>query len=278
MSVDSLRHQGRRAAHGESVEWLGRAGLVAQGAIYALVALLALQVAIDGRDSAEKPDKEGALKLVAEQPAGTLLLILLAIGFAAYALWRLAQAVADRNGKGSDAEGLAKRGGYLCLALWYGALTVLTIQTLRDGGSSSGGGGQSEHQATAGVFDLPLGRELVFAAAGGFFVAAGWNVYRALSGKLETHLRTDELGETERKTVLAIGGVGHIARGAVFGLIGVFLAKAALEFDPQEAKGLDGALLELAGEPYGPAVLAAVAVGLFAFALWCWAQARYRRV
>jgi hypothetical protein len=277
MSVDSLRHQGRRAAHGESVEWLGRAGLVAQGAIYALVALLALQVAIDGRDSAQKPDKEGALKLVADQPAGNVLLVLLAIGFAAYALWRFAQSVADRDGKGMDAKGLAKRGGYLCLGLWYGALTVLTIQTLRDGGSSSGGG-QSEQETTAGVFGLPLGRELVFAAAGGFFVAAGWNVYRAFSGKLDKHLRTDEMGETERKTVVAIGAVGHIARGAVFGLIGVFLAKAAIEFDAGEAKGLDGALLELAGEPYGPALLGAVAVGLAAFALWCWAQARYRRV
>jgi len=277
MGVDSLRHQGRRAAHGEGVGWLGRAGLVAQGAIYALVALLALQVAIDGRDSAQKPDKEGALKLVADQPAGNVLLVLLAIGFAAYALWRFAQAIADRAGKGTDAKALAKRAGYLCLGLWYGALTLLTIQTLRDGGSSSGGG-QSEQQTTAGVFDLPLGRELVYAAAGGFFVAAGWNVYRALSGKLEKHLRTDELGETELKTVLAVGAVGHIARGAVFGLIGIFLAKAAIEFDPKEAKGLDGALLELAGEPYGPAVLAAVAVGLAAFALWCWAQARYRRV
>jgi hypothetical protein len=279
VGVDTLRQKGRRVGRSEQVEWLGRTGLAAQGVIYALVAFLALQVAIDGRDAAARPDKEGALRLVADQPFGRWLLAALACGFAAYALWRLAQAFADREHKGGGAKALAKRVGYLCLGAWYGALTALTISTLRDpgGGSSSGGGGK-EQQTTADVFDLPLGRELVFAAAGGFFVAAGWNVYRALSGKLEDHLRVDELSETARKTVLAVGAVGSIARGAVFGLIGGFLAKAALEFDPQEARGLDGALYELARQPYGPGLLTGVAVGLAAFALWCWAQARYRDV
>jgi hypothetical protein len=281
VSVDTLTHKGRRAAHGEGAEWLGRTGLVAQGVIYALVGVLALQVAIDGRDAAAQPDKEGALHLIAEQPFGTVLLGALALGFAAYALWRLAQAIGDREHKGSGAKGLAKRFGYLCLAVWYVALTALAVSTLRDsggGGSSGGSGSQSERQTTAGVFDQPLGRELVYAAAGGFLIAAGWNVYRALSGKLEKHLRTHELGDGARKTVLSIGAVGHLARGAVFGLIGLFLGKAALEYDPSEARGLDGALYELARQPYGPALLAGVAVGLTAYALWCWAQARYRNV
>jgi Domain of Unknown Function (DUF1206) len=279
VGVDTLRHKGRRAGRGEEVEWLGRAGLVAQGAIYALVAFLALQVAIDGRDAAAQPDKEGALRLVAEQPFGRWLLVALAIGFAAYAIWRLAQAFADREQKGSRAKGLAKRAGYLCLGIWYLALTALTVSTLRDSGSgSSGGGGVQEQEATAGVFDLPLGRELVFAAAGGFLVAAGWNVFKALGGKLEKHVRGQGLSERARKTVLAVGAIGHLARGVVFGLIGVFLAKAALEFDPNEARGLDGSLYELARQPYGPALLAVVAVGLGAFALWCWVQARYRDV
>ena len=279
MSVDTLRHKGRRAGRGEEVEWLGRAGLVAQGAIYALVAFLALQVAIDGRDAAAQPDKEGALRLVAGQPFGRWLLVALAIGFGSYAVWRLAQAFADREQKGSGAKGLAKRAGYLCLGIWYLALTALTVSTLRDSGSgSSAGGGAQEQEATAGVFDLPLGREVVFAAAGGFLVTAGWNVYRALSGSLDKHLRVHELSEGARTTVLAIGAVGHIARGVVFGLIGFFLAEAALEFDPSEARGLDGSLYELARQPYGPALLAIVAVGLAAYALWCWVQARYRDV
>lgn len=275
-AVDAVKQQGRRAGRSEGVEWLGRAGLVAQGAIYALVALLAVQVAIDGHGSGEAPDKQGALRLVADQPAGAYLLAVLAFGFAAYALWRFAQAFVDRGGKGSDAKALAKRFGYFCIGAWYALLAVATVEQMLGSSGSSGGG--NEQERTAGVLGLPLGRELVLAAALGFLVAAGWNVYRGLSGKLEKHLRTHEMSEAERKTVLAIGGVGSLARGAVFALIGVFLGRAALEFDAKEARGLDGALLELMQQPYGRYLLAAVAVGLGSFALWCWAQARYRTV
>jgi hypothetical protein len=274
-AVDSVRQQGRRAGRSEGVEWLGRAGLVAQGAIYALVALLAVEVALGGRDTSHSPDKQGALELVSDQPAGALLLGVLAAGFAAYALWRFAQAFVDRSGKGDDAKALGKRAGYFCVGAWYGLLAVLTVETMLGSGGSSGG---SEEQRTAGVLGLPLGRELVLAGAGGFLVAAGWNVYRALSGKLEKHLRTHELSETERTTVLAIGGIGHLARAAVFGLIGVFLGRAAIDVDASKARGLDGALLELTQQPYGRLLLGIVAAGLFAFAVWCWAQARYREV
>ena len=277
MSVDVLKAEGRRAGRSEGIEWLGRAGLVAQGAIYALVGLLAMQVAIDGRDAAARPDKEGALELVARQPFGRVLLALLALGFSAYALWRFAQSLADRDGKGTDAKGLGKRLSYLCLGLWYAALAALTVTKLV-GADSSSGGGASEQRATADVFDLPFGRELVFAAALGFAASGGWNVYRAFSGNLEKKLETQRLSDRGRKAVLALGGVGHIARGVVFALIGLFLGKAAVEFDPSETKGLDDTLFELAAHSYGPTLLAGVAVGFVAFALWCWAQARYRNV
>ena len=273
-SAETLRRNGRRAER-TGVEWLGRAGLVAQGTIYALIALLAIQVALGGRDRSHEPDKQGALRLVADQPAGGWLLGGLALGFAAYALWRFSQALLDRDHKGSDAKGLSTRVGYFCIGAWYAVLAYLAVQMML---GSSGGGGGNEQQTTAGVFGWPLGRELVFAVAGAFFVAAGWNVVRALSGKLEKCVETHEMSERERTTVLAIGGVGLLGRGAVFGLVGAFFAKAAYEFDPKEARGLDGALLELTQQPFGRLILGGVAVGLAAFGLWCIAQARYRRV
>lgn len=277
MRVEALRQRGRRAGHSDQVEWLGRAGLLAQGAIYALVALLALEVAVDGRDSSERPDKEGALRLVEKQPLGKVLLVALGLGFAAYAIWRLAQALVDRNAKGTDAKGLAKRAGYLALGSWYASLAVVTARFVLGSGSSGAGSG-GERKAAAGLLGAPLGRELVLAAGGGFFVAAGWNVYRAFSGKLDRHLRVHEMSEGEHRAAVLLGGAGHLARGAVFLLVGGFLAKAAWEYAPSEAKGLDGALLELASREYGPLLLGAVAAGLFAFALWCAAQARYRVV
>ena len=50
-----------------------------------------------------------------------------------------------------------------------------------------------------------------------------------------------------------LGVFGHLARMVVFGLIGYFLIKAAIDYDPDKAVGLDGALAALGAErPTGP--------------------------
>jgi pimeloyl-ACP methyl ester carboxylesterase len=86
------------------------------------------------------------------------------------------------------------------------------------------------------------------------------------------------VGEFEERAVQVIGIARLAARTVVFGLIGWFLVKAAIEHDPQEAVALDGALARLAEAPYGPVLLGFTAAGLIAYGLFCVAQARYRRV
>ena len=75
-----------------------------------------------------------------------------------------------------------------------------------------------------------------------------------------------------------IGSFGHLARMVVFGLVGVFLVKAALEYSPDSAVGLDGALAKLDHTSYGPFLLGVVGAGLVAFALYSLCDARYRRI
>jgi hypothetical protein len=75
-----------------------------------------------------------------------------------------------------------------------------------------------------------------------------------------------------------LGVVGLLARGVVFGLIGAFLIKAAAEYDPREAIGLDGALQKLARQTYGEWLLGLTAAGLVAYAIFCLVEARHRRV
>ena len=72
--------------------------------------------------------------------------------------------------------------------------------------------------------------------------------------------------------------VGHVARMVVFGLVGVFLVKAAIDYEANEAIGLDGALAKLYDHSYGPWLLGIVAAGLIAFALFSLSDARYRRI
>lgn len=274
MGVAELRERGRQAAHGRELGWVGRAGLVAHAVIYSLVALLALHVAF-GDWSQGTPGKDGALKLVAEQPFGRGLLVLLAVGFAAYGLWRLAQGFFDRKGKGDEAPALAVRAGYVAVGIWFGLLAVLTFnKALSD---SNGGTGPSERETASGVFGLPLGRELVFAAGVGFLAGACFQVYKPLAGKLEKALGGGA-GYEGSRAALAVGTFGHVARGVVFAIIGIFLCKAAWEFDASETRGLDGALLALVQQSHGALLLGAVAVGLAAYAAWDLVLARYGRV
>jgi hypothetical protein len=272
MSTGAIAAKGRRAGRSPWVERLGRAGLVAKAVLYAVVGVLAVQIALGGRS--ESPDRRGALRAIAEQPFGEVLLALLAAGLVGYACWRLAQAILDRDNMGEGPKGLAKRAAALAQAGWYAVLFALTISTLV--GRESGGG--NEQKETAGVFDWPLGRYLVYAAGLAFLAAAAFNGYRAVTCKFNKKLKTGEMNDAEEAAATGVGILGHLARMVVFALVGVFLLKAAWEFDAKEARGLDGALLELSQQPYGGFMLGAVGTGLLAYAVYCLFQARYRRI
>ena len=120
---------------------------------------------------------------------------------------------------------------------------------------------------------------MLVAAVGVAIAGAGaWNVYRGLSRKFEDKWRTGEMSSLERTWGSRIGVVGHVARGVVFGLIGWFLLKAAIEYDPRDAIGLDGALHKLAQQTYGQWLLGATATGLVGYGVFCLVDARYRDV
>ena len=87
-----------------------------------------------------------------------------------------------------------------------------------------------------------------------------------------------QMSKTERQWGGRVATAGHLARAVVFALIGIFLTKAALEYDPDEAIGLDGALQKLAEASYGALLLGVTAAGLICYALYCLVDARYRDV
>jgi hypothetical protein len=270
-ATQDLSAQARRAGRSRWFDWAGRFGLAAQGVSFAIVAVLALMLATG--QGGRTADREVALRTLVDEPLGGALLVL-AAGFAAYAAWRFALAVLDRDSEGNDPKGLGKRAGDLGKGLFYGALAVSVVRILF--GADEGGEKRTD-KATAGVLDWPGGRWLVFAVAAGFGIAAIWNLYRGLSRKFEKDLEVGT-SHTVRCWIGRLGLVGLSARGVAFGIIAWFLAKAAYEFDPKEAVSLGGALGKLASATAGDALLGVVAAGLLAFGLFCLAQARYRDV
>jgi hypothetical protein len=259
--------------HSTAFEVLSRAGFVARGLIYGIIGLLALQVA--SSDTGKLTDQQGAVKTVANQPFGELLLVLLAVGLGGYAIWRLFRAALGRGPE--DSDGTLERIGGLGSGLAYAGLCLVAIKLLT-GSSAAEGPSSRPDQTTAGVFGWPAGRWLVGIAG---LVLLGVAVYQLVKGVRQTfleELKTERMSAGTRTWLTWIGTVGHVARAIVFGLVGWFLLKAAYEFDAKEAIGLDGALTKILTAAYGPWLLGLVAAGLIAFGLYSVSEARYRRI
>ena len=261
--------------HSPWIERGARFGLATKGFSYILVAVIALRVATEGGGQTE--DREGALKTLADEPFGWALLAMVALGFASYAMWQLARAIFDRDNEGDDPKGIGKRLGQVGKAILYGTLAVITGSLLFES-SGGGGGGQTEDKATAIALGWPGGRWIVGGVGLAIIGAGVFNAFRALSGSFRDDLREEQMSGAERPWYTALGVFGHLARAVVFGLIGVFIVRAAYQYDPDEAIGLDGALQKLAAETYGAYLLGAVALGLGAYGLFCLVEAKYRDV
>jgi Domain of Unknown Function (DUF1206) len=255
------------------MEAIARVGLVGQGVSFILVSVLAIQVALGEGGAAT--DRQGALRKIAQDDFGRFLVILIAIGFAAYTLWRLAEIILGHEVEEDNARAKwSKRAVAFGKGAIYGALTAAAVSILL----GEGGGGDEEREATEGILGWPAGRWIVGAIAACFAAAALWQVYRAFSEKYEESLKTGQMSDTELRWTERIAFVGLMSRAVVFALIAWFFYNAAEEFNAREAEGLDGALRKLAHESHGPWLLGLVAAGLFAWGLFCLIQARYREV
>ena len=262
-----------RAANSEWVEWAGRFGHVAKAVSYALIAILALQVAFGQRS--QTSDRQGVLREVAGKPFGTAALWAMAIGFIGYAVWEFARAALDRSNDGNDAKGLAKRGKCAVVGAIYVGSAVVAISLAMGSGSSGSG---NEKEETAKVLEWPGGQWIVGIVGLGMIVYGLANLWKAKSQKFTKDLDDHKMNHGTRKWAIRSGVAGFAARGVVFAIVGVFLTKAAYEYDPKEAVGIDGALAKLAHQAWGTWLLAAVALGLLCYGVFCLVQARYRRV
>jgi Domain of Unknown Function (DUF1206) len=236
-------------------EPLARVGLIAKGVSYGLVGVLALKLALG--DGGAATSNQGAMQHLAGTSFGAIVLVLLAIGLAAYAVWRLIQAW-----QGTERFVNAAR------FLIYGALTYTAVKILSGAGEQSQN--KSAHKTTAVVLSWPGGTVIV-GLIGAVLIGIGlYQLYMGVSRKFEEKWR----GQSDIGNV--VGVVGHIARFIVLALVGVFAIKAAVDYNPKQAVGLDGALQKLANESYGSFLLGLTAAGLIAYGVFCFVDARYR--
>src|SRR5512133_3221698 len=74
-----------------SLEGLARVGWVAYGVVHLLIGGLALQIAWGA--ASKSADTSGALRTLADQPFGKILLCVVAVGLVALALWQASEVI-----------------------------------------------------------------------------------------------------------------------------------------------------------------------------------------
>jgi hypothetical protein len=268
--VRTAADPGEAVIQSNAFEGLARAGFVARGLIYGIIGVLSAKLALGV--GGKLTDQQGALKTVAHQPFGKVLLVLVAIGLAGYAVWRFTRAAMGRGPEGSDSG--FDRLAALASGCVYGGLCALAVEILLGSNQNSG----DPHKATAGVLGWPAGTVLV-GIAGAVMIGVGiYQGYRGVSHDFLHDSKTEEMGVATKHWITWIGTFGHLARAVVFGLVGVFLIWAAVDYQPQKAIGIDGALAKLSNSSQGPLLLGIVAAGLIAFAIYSLSDARYRRI
>lgn len=278
-SAQSLKNDLSQAASRQEVaKWVARLfriGYAAKGVVYLVVGFLAARLAFGS--GGETTGSRGALQEISEAAWGPLLLGLIAIGLVGYAIWKFVQAIRDPEGKGSDAEGIIKRLGFFGSGLLHSSLALsafLIVLNIRGGGSD--GGGSRTESMTAQVLSFSWGPWLVGFAGAVTILVGLYQFYQAYKGDLSKRWNTHEMSAAEVTWGERIGRFGLAARGVVFCMMGWLFITAARQHDASEAAGLEGVLNELAASSRGPWLLGIVAIGLMAYAVFCFVKARYR--
>ena len=266
----------RNAATGKWMTGFARVGYAAKGVVYLIIGFLAAKLAIGQGGAAT--DQRGALHTIYDQPSGKFLLIVVAIGLLAFALWSVIQAIYDTEGKGSKAKGIIARIGYAAVGIAYAALAFGAYQIATSTGSGGKSSSTSTQDATAKLLQLPFGVPLVVIVGLVVLGVAFYLFAKAYNAKFQNTLNLATLSAQVKKAVIFLGRLGYGALGVVFTIIGFFMIVAAVQFNAQQAKGLDTALGELLQLPFGRVLLGIVALGLIAYGVYSFVEARYRRL
>ena len=270
MAAPTTSHEAEHLARrSDTLAWAVRAGLVGYALLHLLVAWVAVRLVVT--HSGGNATGRGALAQLADETAGRLTLVVMAVGFAALVVWQLIAAAVGFHGSGPRMRVL-ERGAALCRAAVWAYLAVTTTELTVAGGS----GGGSPTSTTAAVMTWPGGAWIV--AFVGIVVASvglGLGIFGWRTGFIDQiHDRARE-DDGRRVPIVLLGRIGYVAKGVALVVVGVLLVWAAWTQDPQKSGGLDRALVELAGRGLGEVAVFVVAAGLACFGLFLLARARH---
>ncbi len=259
-------------------QWLvpiARTGYYAKSIVYVAIGALAIGAAVG--EGGKTTGAVGALGEIAKQPFGRILVGVIALGLACYAVWRWAQFGADPENKaGGGATGKLQRAVYLVSAVIHTGLAI-TAGTLAVS-APSGGSSSSKAKWVADLMEQPGGRILVGGVGLVIFGVGIAEIVKAFKGEEAEKLDLARLDSKARKGVQTVTASGLAARGVVFGAIASQVVLGALRFQADKAaSGSREALVLLSNQEFGWLILLVVAAGLVCYGVFCSLKGALRR-
>jgi hypothetical protein len=267
--MNSPTNTAEQVHHSDWMDHAVRIGLVAYGAVHLLVGWLALQLAFGEKE--DSASNSGALHYLSQQPMGGVLVWMIAVGMFFLVVWRLLEFGFGYPHESDDAKRWRKRATSLGKAVIYGAIGWSAVRTA----TGSGGGKGGTDSTTAKIMDLP-GGQLIVGAIGlaiiGYGVAL---VVRGWTEKFREHLDAQGQAGQDGSAYVLMGKVGYIAKGVAISLVGGLFGYAAITHDAKKSGGLDQALQTVLEQPFGQVLLTAIAIGIAAYGVFCFARAKH---
>ncbi|MBV9413621.1 MAG: DUF1206 domain-containing protein [Solirubrobacterales bacterium] len=270
-----VQREALEAERSRPFQLLVRAGFLARGLTYGLIGGIALALALGAGSAPAAPNQQGALSLIAHAPLGRVAIAVVAAGLLGYALWKLSQAIFGRGPEGGGDPDLTDRIGNAAGGIGYLVFFAVAVRILF---GSSSSGSSTPSKAAGGVLGWPGGPVIVGVGGAVLIAISAYQAWDAVRGKFAEDSKLHEMSPFEQRAFMVIGRIGLISRALVFMLIGYFLVRTALSFNPHEAVGVAGALGRVHREPFGPWLLGFVGAGLLVFAVHSLFEARYRRL
>ncbi len=264
-----------------------RAGYFGRGLVYTVIGGFSLYAISRG---GQAQGTSQAFKQLETTWWGVTVLVGIALGLAAYAIWRAVDAFWDLEAYGSDAKAWIARSGMIVTGAIHLALAGAAAALIWTGGSSGGGSGSGGGTAASGggsggegskiaeavswIMSQPYGVWLV-GAAGLLTVGAGlYYIKKAVAQDYRENLQASQFTLNWNPALM----MGVAAQGVTVTIVGGFLVYAAMTTDPSQAGGLGKTFQWLSQQAYGRVLVGVLCAGLLAFAFFCYVNAGYRIV
>lgn len=254
------------------IDRLARFGFAIKGIVTILIGALALRYALGWGGDVTGPG--GALKALLRERLGGLILGMLAVGLAAYALWMFVEALVDPERKGTSLQGLAERIAFLVTGVGYTLLSRAAFYLLFD---RSAADGMALEDLAAAVLTPYFGRWVVGLVGAAVMIAGALQLRLGVTAGFRPTFRppTSIVWMT---AIFSTGIFGYITLGVLSLMVGYSLVQAAVEYAPSEAGGWDEALWLIVGLVEGRLLLGITAIGLICYGFYFVLLMRFRRL